>query len=426
MRIIVALLLALSAVPARAEQMSVEEAVSYAVKNNIGLFNAQQSRDAMEEKVREYWGGIYPAVNLTSSYTRNFELQSIYFDGRQIPMGADNSYALNLGLSQVVWAGGKVRTGIHIAEIYSASAQQQVRQTEMLLSKTVRNLCYNIVLASATAVIEEENLRIASEHLDQIRARYKQGLSSDLEELRQDVEVSNALPPVTKARNLLDTGLLTLKKTLAMDSERPLALSLAELPSAGDGDLDAFYKAAAGNRPELISARLQCRMAKEQIQLARSEFYPYVSAFAARQYQGQTNSSFPDGQQGTWSTNAGLQLNISLYAGGSSKSRVRQAEIAKVQAEKTLEDTERSIRIDVKRAWLNLKEARQRLEAQEGGVGQARKALKAVETRFQNGLSSQLELNDASLALNRAQLLRVEALRDVYVYLADLKWACGQ
>lgn len=413
------------AAPVRAEDLTVEGAVAAALKNNPSLYNVEKARDATAEKVREYWGGVYPAVGAAATYTREAE---------QVPktltpfVYPDNIYNLNIGLTQVVWAGGKVRTGIRMAELFSDSAEQSVRQARMGLAKSVRTLCYDIILSSATALIQDENLRLAQQHLEQITARFRQGLSSDLEELRQEVEVSNAKPAVTQARNLLETGLLSLKQILGMDPDRNLSLIKAEDPgSDGDETLDALYKEAIARRPELINARLQYRLAGEQITLARSEFYPYINAFVNRTYSGYTNNAFPSGgSESAWSTTAGLQLQLSLFSGGATNSRIRQAKIAQDQARETLEDTERVIRIDVKRAWLNLKEARERLSAQEGAVGQARKALVSVEIRFKNGLSSQLELNDATLALNQAQLLRVQAMRDVYASLADLEWSRGK
>jgi len=420
----VAALAIIAAAPLHAEDLTVEGAVAAALKNNPSLYNVEKARDATAEKVREYWGGVYPAIGAAATYTREAEQMPKTLTPYVYP---DNIYNLNIGLTQVVWAGGKVRTGIRMAELFSDSAEQSVRQARMGLAKSVRTLCYDIILSSATALIQDENLRLAQQHLEQITARFRQGLSSDLEELRQEVEVSNAKPAVTQARNLLETGLLSLKQILGVDPDRNLSLIKAEDPgSDGDETLDALYKEAIARRPELINARLQYRLAGEQITLARSEFYPYVNAFVNRTYSGYTNNTFPSGGESAWSTTAGLQLQLSLFSGGATNSRIRQAKIAQDQARETLEDTERVIRIDVKRAWLNLKEARERLSAQEGAVGQARKALVSVEIRFKNGLSSPVELNDATLALNQAQLLRVQAMRDVYASLADLEWSRGK
>jgi len=94
-------------------------------------------------------------------------------------------------------------------------------------------------------------------------------------------------------------------------------------------------------------------------------------------------------------------------------------------AETNLKELERAVKIQVKEAWLSMKEASQRLQSQSTAVDQARQALAATETRFKNGLSSQLELNDATFALNRVRTLSILAAHDYWVGLAALEKAAG-
>ena len=84
------------------------------------------------------------------------------------------------------------------------------------------------------------------------------------------------------------------------------------------------------------------------------------------------------------------------------------------------------MKIEVKKAWLSITEASERLASQTAAVEQARKALTATEVRFKNGLASQLELNDASLALNKSQTLYTQAQHDTCSADAQLKWTLGE
>ena len=59
-------------------------------------------------------------------------------------------------------------------------------------------------------------------------------------------------------------------------------------------------------------------------------------------------------------------------------------------------------------------------------MAQARKALAATEVRFKNGLASQLDLNDATLALSRSQTFYTQAKHDVCSADAELKWTLGE
>jgi outer membrane protein TolC len=86
---------------------------------------------------------------------------------------------------------------------------------------------------------------------------------------------------------------------------------------------------------------------------------------------------------------------------------------------------ERSTRVETKRQWLAMREAAERARSQESAIGTARRALQTTENRYKAGEASQLELTDASLALNRVRLLHVQALHDYWAGLAALERAIG-
>jgi len=122
---------------------------------------------------------------------------------------------------------------------------------------------------------------------------------------------------------------------------------------------------------------------------------------------------------------AGLRLSLAISSGGSTSSRVKQARLQADIADNNLKELERRIKIQVKEAWLTMKEASERLASQTTAVATARKALTATELRFKSGLASQLELNDTSLALNKSQTLYIQALHDTCSGAAELNWTLG-
>ena len=191
--------------------------------------------------------------------------------------------------------------------------------------------------------------------------------------------------------------------------------------------MTGLYKAALFNRPEYRNQKLQRDLYREMITIEKAGHYPYLSAFASRQFQGQSDSGFPpDRAARNYATVAGLRLSLPLFSGGSTSSRIRQARLQADIAETSLSELERRIKIEVKKAWLGMSEASERLRSQTTTVETARKALAATELRFRNGLASQLELNDASLALNRSQTLYIQALHDTCSADAELKWSLGE
>ncbi|HAF96273.1 MAG: hypothetical protein A2X34_07545 [Elusimicrobia bacterium GWC2_51_8] len=412
---------------AQALDLSVDNAVDLAFKNNTSVMTAEKNRAIYKEKIKEYWGGVYPQLSAGASYTRNIEKSVIFFGGQKIKMGLDNSYSGSLDLNQVLWAGGRVRTGITMAGIYSDSSSENLRAAQSGVKKAVKQLYYAVLLSKAMAGIQKETLELAIQHLATIEAQYKQGLASDLTVLRQKVEVSNNEPAVTQNLNYYEEGLLELKDLLGLEPDSEIKLSGGiNCGPALPGSLPELYGAAMAKQPQYRQARLQKALAVENVTLEKAGHYPNLYAFASKQYQGQTDSAFPSGEESSWSTAAGVKLSLPLFAGGATMSRVKQARLELDIADENLKKAERELKITVKKAWLDLNEAAQRKAAQETSVETARKALTATEIRFKNGLAGQLEINDATLALNKAQIFYTQAQHDVCSASAELDWAAGE
>jgi len=327
----------------------------------------------------------------------------------------------------VVWAGGKVRTAITMANLYSEASDEQLKTAQKSISKAVKQLYYAVLLSSSMAGIQRESLDLASQHLATIEAQYKQGIASDLAVLRQKVEVSNSEPALTQARNLYETGLIELKKLLGLDPEAAIKLTDGfACANRAPGEIGGLYKAALLNRPEYRNARLERDLYREMVNIEKAGHYPYIGAFASRGFQGQSDSGFPGDSERSWSLTAGLRLSLPLFSGGSVSSKIKQAGTQAEIAETRMKELERAIKIAVKKSWLSMTEASERLQSRAEAVSTARKALEATEARFKNGLSSQLDLNDASLALNRSQTLYTQAQHDACSAAAELKWALGE
>ena len=125
------------------------------------------------------------------------------------------------------------------------------------------------------------------------------------------------------------------------------------------------------------------------------------------------------------SANAGLKLSLPLFEGFSTKSQVKQKKLYYENAQASYDNLKKTIRIEVKAAWLNLQEAKQRIESTKGVVEQAQENLNSKMLRYRNGLISQLELNDAISDLNDSNLSYVQAVYDAHVALSDLNYAVG-
>ena len=75
---------------------------------------------------------------------------------------------------------------------------------------------------------------------------------------------------------------------------------------------------------------------------------------------------------------------------------------------------------------LRLNKARKRIEAQGRTVEQAERGYEIATTRYSSGLGTQLEVNDAQLALVRANVNKIEAVYEYAVASAELDQLIGR
>lgn len=407
--------------------MGVEDVVELALEKNTSLINAEKTRQIYEYRIKEYYGEVYPNITLSASYSRNLEIPSFFINGQKVKIGSDNEYFFTAELEQNLYTGGAVGAGIKIAGLYANIGTQQKRAVKNDLVRNVRNLFFDVLLSAFTVEVQRETYDIAKQHLKQMEDKYKQGLASDLNVLRQKVEVSNLAPDVIEAESIYKIGILNLNNLIGNDPEVELTLRFdEEVPELEiPNEIEILYKKALSQRPEAKIAELTYDMSVENIKVAKSAFYPEIKLFANRTFSGQTNATFPDENERYWSSALGLKFKWNIFSGGADAARVKEAGL---EAEKNYEsyaEMKRLIKIDVKKYWLDYQKALELVISQREAVSRAKKALSATEVRFKNGLSSQLELNDAVLALNKSRLLEITAVNEKCKAICNLIWAIG-
>ena len=293
----------------------------------------------------------------------------------------------------------------------------------------VITLCYGIILSHALIQVQQENLDIAKDHLKEINSKYKQGLASDLDILSQQAKVSNSEPPLIEAKNSYDLGLLTLRRLLNKDPQDDLSLTwqIKDILSLKIPELEELYSLAEKNRPELVISQLQAEMAQQAVNIAKAEHYGSIAAFANVSYSGTSDHIVIPVQKSnsSWGSSAGLRISIPLFEGFRVDSQVKQKQLAYEQALLKANDTRRNIRIEVKRCWLNLNEAKNRILATKGTIDQAHKNLERTNIRYRNGLASRLDLDDSALLLHDAELKYIQAVHDAFTALSNLNYSVG-
>jgi outer membrane protein TolC len=299
------------------------------------------------------------------------------------------------------------------------------------------------------ADLREHNLAVASSRLTQVEQFERAGRAARYDVLRARVERGNMEPLVIQARSDRELALLDLKRVLNVPIDQPVSL-VTYIDSAAVARVLATLSdtATVTERAAVRSAELNFTAKKLGVSVARADFYPTLSVFLQSGYQafpgiGQglptgsgalTFEACPPGsvakacQNGGWFSDrqAGLNVSVPLFDGMRVKSNVDVAQAQARLAELQLRQTKEAVSVDVARARAELRRANAVFAAQRQNSQEAEEAFSLAELRYTRGLSTQLEVSDAQVALLTAQSTEARATYDLFLAAADLSRALGR
>jgi outer membrane protein TolC len=170
----------------------------------------------------------------------------------------------------------------------------------------------------------------------------------------------------------------------------------------------------------LRALKLQTEVNDAIVSVYRSESLPTLAAFGNYLWQSQ-NNALNFSANNARSAQVGLNVSWNLFNGLQTRARVNQAEVDYLKSEEQLTSAKYAMQTNIQSIRLRLESAKKRIDAQGLNVEQAEKGYKIAVTRFQTGSGTQLEVNDADLALLRARVNKAQAMYDYLVARADLE-----
>ena len=410
--------------------LTLETSLEIAKKNNRDILIAQEETKKAGGRVREAWSGALPQISMSTIYNRNIMKPAFFLTiedkTQKIEIGSNNSYQNILSLNQPLWLGGKVGTALKIARAYSNSSEYGLENTWKNIKGQVKKTFYTILLTDEAKRVAEITLKQAEAHYENVNKLYAQGLSSEFDLLRAEVNASNYKPALIQAENNLELAYNSLKNILGIDINQEIEVEGSYAYEPLDDDVikennnEAFQK-----RADLKQLEFQTEMQELNIKIERSNWFPSLYLIGGLQFQGQSNKFYLKKNQRAFSLSAGIQMQVSIFDGLRTHAKVVQAEADYQKLEYQRMKLVEGINMEIRRAVLKMKEAKQMVDTQAQNVVQANKALRIAEVRYNSGIGTQLELFDAQLALERAQMGHIQGIYDYLIAKTDWEKAVG-
>jgi len=399
------------------QQVSLQEAIKQALQNKAEAKKAALQIKKAEYKIAEARAGALPQVSATAGLTYNPVIQEslLEFGGQRIraQLGQPWSSQAVVSVNQAIFD-QRVFTGLKAAkstrEFYVLNAQL-----------TNEQIIENVATAYYQVFVQEENLKtlnVSYTNTEKVRNVIKSlvenGLAKGIDLDRTNVQLTNISANRQQLVNAVELSKNSLKFYMGVPIESDIELeekSIEPKPEliAGSVDLDT--------RTEVKVLQKNRELLQFNKKATEAYLYPTVGLQANYGWAGQ-GSKFPltNGINNgvLWSDYSaiGLNIQIPIFTGGATKSKIQQAEIDILDIDQDIQNTQLSLSLDYKNSIANIENSLINIESMKNNVTLAEKVQKDTQANYQYGLATLTEVLDSENALTNAKQNYTTALLD--------------
>ncbi len=366
-------------------------------------------------------------ANLSFSYIGDgFTTKRNFSDYQKAPIPHFGN-TLGLNVTQPVYTGGALTTGIELAELKSTAARYSTELQRDNVRFQLTGFYLDIYKYSNLRRVVENNIAQARKVLAEMHARYEQGIALQNDITRYELLVSNLELQLVKIDNTLTILNRNLVVTAGLPEETrivPDTLILARsLPMA---DEEWWRQTAETESPSLKLARSGVDISRKAETLAESERLPKIGLQAAWTIDGPLLVEVPPINRNLsyWYVGVGVNYNLSsLYK---SNKVLAKSRLATKTAVDQLDAARERIELDVRADYVRYMESYEELKTQQKSVELAERNYRTTSTRYSEGMALITDMLDAANSKLSSEQMLVNAQINIIYYYYKLLFTSGQ
>lgn len=399
------------------QQVSLSDAIKAALQNKAEAKKAALQVQKAEYKITEAKAGALPHVSVGGNLTYNPIIQESVLDfaGQRMVVKMGQPWTSNIAAT--------VNQALFDQKVFiGLKAAKSTREFYVLNANlTNEQIISNVATSYYNVFVQEENLRTLEASYNNtekvrnvIKSLVTNGLAKQIDLDRTNVQLTNISSNKQRVVNGVELAKNALKFYMGVPIDTDIELQQESIEPKPE--LLASF-ANIDNRSEVKVLEKQKELLQFNKKATEAALYPTVGLQGQYGWYG-LGSKFPltNGLSNgvNWSDFAsiGLNVNIPIFTGGATKSRIQQAEIDILDVEQDIENTKLSLNLDYKNAVTNIENAIINLNSMKDNVELAEKVQSNTQSNYQYGLANLTELLDADNALTQAKQNYANALLD--------------
>jgi len=411
------------------KQWTLKECVDEALKKNITIQQNKLSLELAKKNVAITKGNFLPNLNGNTGGNFNF---GTGFD----PVSQDRvntsffGGSMNLSSGITLFNGFRNTNTYKQAQLGVETSLYDLKQIENDISLRVLNTYLNVLFAKENLEVAKIQAEISKKQIEAADARFKAGAIAKGDLLNFQSTAANDLQNVVAQENALELALLNLAQLLQEPAENfDVAPIEVAKPSANllYTNSSVVYQKSLTSMPQIARAKLDIENADFNIEIAKSSFYPTLTASAGLSTNYGFNLNLPNGAsnpdfgsqlEDNFGYGFGFNLSIPIFNRFQTKNRVAQSYINKEISETRLENQKLQLKQTIEQAFLDVKTALKTYEAAKISLEAQNEAFKNAQERYNYGAMTLFDFD-----LVRTRLVNAEAamIRSKYDYVFKTK-----
>ena len=334
---------------------------------------------------------------------------------------SERTYATHaLQASLPIYTGGRIAAAVAAADIgVQASAQERLR-TEQTVKLDVAEAWLNVLRSRRALAAAERHVAALDAHAADVNALHRQGVVPRNDVLSVAVALADARQQQTRARHGVDLAAAAYNRLLGRPLETAVDVHEPPPPDAAREDFSTLVARARAARPELALLGARAEATDREADMERAARRPQVGVNAAVMHEDNRYRASQDIAQ----VAVGVQWEV--FDGGIQRQRADAAAARARAARERQADTATLIELEVRREWLAVEEAAQRLATTGAAEAQADENLRVARDRYRNGVGTHTEVLDAEALRALTDSNHLNAHYDLHGARYRLKKAVGE
>jgi outer membrane protein len=416
-----------------------------ALANDPQIREANATRRATREARPQAWSALLPQINGSVQATHSqsdstdptpiVDANGAVVGFTPVPRSQDadsHGYSLQLRQNLFSWANWMT---LRRASKEVAQAEADYQTAEQGLVQRAAQSYFNVLAAENLLESQQAALEAIGQQYDQANKRFEVGLIAVTDVQEAKAARDSAAAAVIDAKRQLATAQQALR-AITNKEYAALAKPSESMPlvTPEPADMEKWVELSMDQNLALISSRLAADIARSDVNIARGGHLPTIDVVGSRT-DSNTDIDSTSRQSGTpfhskFSTDStvdsiGVQLNMPIFSGGFTQSRVRESQFRWIAAKEHLNRTSRETEQLARDAYLGVISEMARVNALKQALESSQTALKATEAGYEVGTRTAVDVLTARQNLVLAQTNYARSRYDYILNIIQLRLAAG-